>query len=264
MADIEEILNEDTGAEEPETQPIEAEEVAQEQPEEAAEMAQDAEEENNADNESATDEEPAAVGVEDEIIRKFSTIQYLLAYNQKKAADANRVALEADKLEERVLSFLKIKDGASSQEIERILGMGVSALSETLLKMERIGLIERRRSDEDARTTLTFLTEKGMTKEEEAPSTPDLFAGFSAEDLESFEAYLNRMETNFKKGVDEKDFAGFKRALDKRMREASAPADDRDRKGSFGSRGGDRGGKGGFSRGGDRGGKSFGGRRDRD
>ena len=61
----------------------------------------------------------------------------------------------------RVLSLLKLRDGLATKEMAEILGIRVSSLNETLGRMERDGIIDRRPSEQDKRVMLMYLTENG-------------------------------------------------------------------------------------------------------
>lgn len=99
----------------------------------------------------------------------------------------------------RVLALLKIKDGLSTKELAEVLGLRVSSLNETLSRMEKTGMVERRPSEKDKRVMLVYLTEEGRSQQqEESNSNLDelLLKGFSEEDLEAMESYFTRMIAN--------------------------------------------------------------------
>ncbi len=65
---------------------------------------------------------------------------------------------------ERVLSLLSESEGLSQRKLALILDIRPQSLSELLGKLERDGLIERRKNDGDKRETLVSLTEAGRLR----------------------------------------------------------------------------------------------------
>ncbi len=62
---------------------------------------------------------------------------------------------------ERMLSVLEKNDGATSRELCEILDVRPSSLSELIGKMEELGLVTRRASEEDKRAAQVLLTDGG-------------------------------------------------------------------------------------------------------
>ena len=105
----------------------------------------------------------------------------------------------------RIIALLKLKDGVATKEMAQVLGIRVSSLNEVLAKLEKEGYITRTPSETDKRIMLINLTEKG-TEEAQKPRGcfPDkVFEGFTDEELDALEGYLDRMSENITNNLDE-------------------------------------------------------------
>lgn len=131
------------------------------------------------------------------------TRAYRHAYKQEgPAADVSRG-------QGRVLSLLKLRDGIATKEMAEILGIRVSSLNETLARMERDGIIERRPSEQDKRVMLMYLTEDGAAIDSpRAKLAQTTFDGFSEDELEAFGGFLDRVTENLESelGEDYRDY----------------------------------------------------------
>lgn len=101
----------------------------------------------------------------------------------------------------RVFALLKIKDGISTRQLAQVLGVRISSLNETLVRLESAGLVERRPSDNDKRVMLVYLTDAGKRREIEDSVQPDPYEDFSEEDFAVLEGLLDRMIANVEKTV---------------------------------------------------------------
>ena len=122
----------------------------------------------------------------------------------------------------RIIAMLKIKDGLSAKELAQVLGIRVSSLNETLAKMEKDGLVERKPSDADKRVVLIYLTEAGRATEIEERDEADMLDGFSDEELEQLSGYVARMLKNVEGELDEDLVANMRAEWDARERLFSA------------------------------------------
>ena len=135
------------------------------------------------------------------LIEKYRLVQMLM--NQARGARCSTGAFsDRSRGQGRVLALLKLKDGLSTKELADILGVRVASLNETLAKMETAGVIERRPSEQDRRVMLVYLTERGRTQEQGNPAEDiDLLAGFSGDELDMLEGFLDRMIANLEKAL---------------------------------------------------------------
>ncbi len=136
------------------------------------------------------------------LIEKYHLVQMLM--NQAREARCSGKALsDRSRGQGRVLALLKLKDGLSTKELANILGVRVASLNEALAKMEGAGVIERRPSEQDRRVMLVYLTERGRSQEQANPAEDiDLLAGFSGDELDILEGFLDRMIANLEKALD--------------------------------------------------------------
>ena len=189
-----------------------------------------------------------------EIIDKYGVVQHMLniaRHNRKEEA------AKADANVDRVLAMLRLKDNVALKDLETVLGVDSEALATTLGAMSADGLVQLVEG-EDGTAESVSITEQGAEDKPKVQPLEDMaLAGFSDDELEIFESYLNRMDTAITAeiGADWKEREEERRAASKK-RDDRKPFD-RDG-GSRGGFGGDRGGRGGYGdrggRGGDRGG----------
>lgn len=135
------------------------------------------------------------------LIEKYRLVQMLM--NQARGARCPTGAFsDRSRGQGRVLALLKLKDGLSTKELANILGVRVASLNETLSKMEAAGVVERKPSEQDRRVMLVYLTEQGRTQEQGNPAEDiDLLAGFSVDELDILEDFLDRMIANLEKAL---------------------------------------------------------------
>jgi DNA-binding MarR family transcriptional regulator len=107
--------------------------------------------------------------------------------------------------QEMVLSQLWRRDGLTPSELAGALGVEPPTVTNMLSRMQRAGLLERRRDPEDARCTRVVLTQKGRelrgpverrweTVEERA------LAGITAEEETLLRELLARIRSNLTRG----------------------------------------------------------------
>lgn len=95
----------------------------------------------------------------------------------------------------------------SQRELADALGISPAAVTTTLQRLEKAGLITRCMTDEDNRRNEIRITEEGRRRVSESRAIFDTvdcatFAGFTEEELESFTAMLERMHQNLRAELD--------------------------------------------------------------
>jgi MarR family transcriptional regulator, organic hydroperoxide resistance regulator len=132
------------------------------------------------------------------------TTGYLLA----RACKAHRGAVGATLAEvglhvgqEMVLSHLWEKDRLSPSELADRLDVEPPTVTNMLSRMERAGLLERRRDPKDARCTRVYLTQKGRELREPVQRRwsevqERAFAGITAEEEALLRRLLARLQVN--------------------------------------------------------------------
>ncbi len=106
------------------------------------------------------------------------------------------------KSQHRLLMVLsRMEKNISQRDLAEILNITPAAVAVTLKKMEKMGLVQRMVSEQDNRYNQVVLTDKGKKIVKESRKIfqyvdEKMFAGFSEEELEVFEEYLNRIKEN--------------------------------------------------------------------
>jgi DNA-binding MarR family transcriptional regulator len=93
----------------------------------------------------------------------------------------------------RVLHILTLRSPMPQKELAYMLGVRPQSLSELLGKLGAAGFVERRRDDNDRRTFLVDITEKGREAASDAPETDDPFDVLSDDEQKQFGDMLDRV-----------------------------------------------------------------------
>ncbi|MGN0070695.1 MAG: MarR family winged helix-turn-helix transcriptional regulator [Atopobiaceae bacterium] len=221
-------------------------------------------EEKNVEIEAAEEKpEPAATPEDMSLVEKTGRLARLMHRYVKLNTEAHGGIGDPLQGQGRVLAMLQAKPETTQKELCFLLGMRQQSLSELLSKLEEKGFVERQKSEEDGRVTLVKLTDEGKAAVpdlDELDPDEEVFGILDAETKEAFEAAVDTVSDSLKEKLlalgDDPDAPTKPRRDDDRR----GGRGDRDRRGGRdergGFRGGDRGGRGGYSRGGDRGGRS--------
>ena len=102
----------------------------------------------------------------------------------------------------RVLFFLSAEGSMSQRELQSLLDIKSSSLSEMITKMENAGLIKKTRSKKDQRVILVSLSEKGKKAaikecEELDYITEHLFSCLDEQEKETVFALLKKLNTHW-------------------------------------------------------------------
>ncbi len=106
--------------------------------------------------------------------------------------------------QEMILSRLWIKEGLTHSELAEQLFVSAPTITNTLKRMAKAGLIERRPCSEDMRVSHVFLTDagreiRGSVESIWAELDQQAFAGFSAEERMLFRRLLMQLQENLVK-----------------------------------------------------------------
>ena len=98
----------------------------------------------------------------------------------------------------RVLTMVAMQEGINQKDLAFLLGIRPQTIGEMLRKLEERGLVERRKSEEDARATQVFLTDEGRTRAEEiaerrALAAADMFSVLTDDEKEQLDALLDKL-----------------------------------------------------------------------
>ena len=100
-----------------------------------------------------------------------------------------------------LLYILWQEDGIPIRELSRRSGLAVTSLTGMLDRMEAAGLIYRDRGDKDRRKVLIFLTDNARSLEKDYNEVTEeieciYYKGFTEEEIDQFEKYLQRILHN--------------------------------------------------------------------
>lgn len=125
--------------------------------------------------------------------------------DHKKVVDLYVGETNLHKSQHRMLMVLShMGKNVSQRDLAERLNITPAAVAVTLKKLEKSELVERTVSEEDNRFNQVVLTEKGKKIVKESYKVfryadEKMFAGFSVEELDVFEGYLNRIKENLDK-----------------------------------------------------------------
>lgn len=140
-----------------------------------------------------------------ELYKKLTRLQWLLHRQQMQSWALRGPMADTTRGQGRILALLKLRDGISTKDLSYYLGVRISSLNETLMKMEKGGYITREPSEQDKRVMLVKLTEKGRNEEQPRPlDFDDIFSCLSEDEQGSFGEYIDRIaeaiQANFSDG----------------------------------------------------------------
>lgn len=101
----------------------------------------------------------------------------------------------------RILYVLWQSDGIPIREVSNKCGLALTSLTTMLERMEKAGLIRREQDGEDRRKTKLYLTKKARDLQNDYDDvsnemTDIYYQGFSSEETDQFESYLDRIRGN--------------------------------------------------------------------
>lgn len=104
----------------------------------------------------------------------------------------------------RALSLLAMHEGMNQKDLAFLLGIRPQSMSELLGKLEEYGLVERRKSADDARAIEVYLTEDGRTHAREIAemrkqTAADVFQALDDEEKETLSAILDKLSVELEK-----------------------------------------------------------------
>ena len=116
--------------------------------------------------------------------------------------------IEINPAQGRIMFVLWEKDGIAINELAKRTSLAKSTLTSMLDRLEEAGHVTRVPSDEDRRKILIKRTDKDRawqkTYVQVSKEMSELFyAGFSASEIDAFEAYLGRILDNLSTNADE-------------------------------------------------------------
>ncbi len=109
--------------------------------------------------------------------------------------------IEINPAQGRIMFVLWRNDGISIQELAVKTQLGKSTLTSMLDRLEAMGYVRRQRSEDDRRKVFIFRTAKDRMMEKRYAELSETmielwYKGFSPGEIETFEAYLQRILDN--------------------------------------------------------------------
>ena len=107
-----------------------------------------------------------------------------------------------------LMNLARLGNNVSQRDLAETLNITPAAVAVTLKKLEKNGLVGRKMAEKDNRYNEVVLTEKGKKIVKESYKVfkyadEKMFDGFSLEELNAFEGYLNRIKDNLSKKMEE-------------------------------------------------------------
>ena len=106
-----------------------------------------------------------------------------------------------------LMNLARLGNNVSQRDLAETLNITPAAVAVTLKKLEKNGLVGRKMAEKDNRYNEVVLTEKGKKIVKESYKVfkyadEKMFDGFSLEELDAFEGYLNRIKDNLSKKME--------------------------------------------------------------
>lgn len=125
-----------------------------------------------------------------------------LIINLRDLGHVIRFLYEGKGSQKRILIILHETGGMTQRELTERMGVQPGSASEVIGKLESAGLIQRKRSQTDRRTTDIELTETGRIRAEEAVEQRkkrhlEMFSCLSAEEKESLLALVEKLNADW-------------------------------------------------------------------
>lgn len=107
----------------------------------------------------------------------------------------------------RILYVLWQEDGVPIKTVSDQCGLAITSLTTMLERMEKQGLITRIQDPSDKRKTLLFLTDKARSLKNDYDEVSNqmgdiYYRGFSEEEIQQFEGYLDRVRNNLEEWME--------------------------------------------------------------
>lgn len=107
-----------------------------------------------------------------------------------------------------ILAIVDENDGCTQKEIGKNMKFKPASITDSLKRMEKAGLITRKQDDKDLRISRVYITEVGKEQLEKAIEISHsfeaiCFAGFNADEKETFISLMKRMNKNLNNEGDD-------------------------------------------------------------
>jgi DNA-binding MarR family transcriptional regulator len=146
-----------------------------------------------------------------ELYEKLSRVHWLLGRQRLRGYMERGPLADTSRGQGRVLAILKMRPEISARDLSYLLGIRPQSLNELLMKLEKNGYITRAQSEEDKRSVIVSLTDKGRdAKQDGAPGYGDILECLTADEQTTLDGYLERisaaLEEKLGVGEDKPEF----------------------------------------------------------
>ncbi len=98
------------------------------------------------------------------------------------------------------------RDGQAQKDLAQRLHLSPPTVTVTVTRLEKAGLLERRRDPDDQRVSRVYLTERGRSLHETVVNAiratdAECLAGFTSEEEAQLQSYLTRMTDNLRRAL---------------------------------------------------------------
>ncbi len=131
-------------------------------------------------------------------INESEWLMFLFAHSARMIGRGHHHPRSMSPGQTQILEILYGNDSMTQRELLEIVGTRSASLSELLGKMERYGLVERRKDEADRRNVIVALTEQGAAlvkqhREEMHNRADDLFSALSTEEKKELISLLEKL-----------------------------------------------------------------------
>ncbi|MDK2808997.1 MAG: hypothetical protein PWP24_1734 [Clostridiales bacterium] len=108
--------------------------------------------------------------------------------------------------QKRIIQLLKEKESMTQKELQEILDIQAGSVSEVISKLEKKGLLTRKKDKEDKRMVMLEITERGRKhakRKAEYPEKEDMFAALNEEQKVQLMEYLQLLWKDWNKKEDQ-------------------------------------------------------------
>ena len=120
--------------------------------------------------------------------------------------------LDIDMQQGPILEYIKKNPGCTQVELAKALAVSAASIAFSTKRMQKSGLLNKEVDERNLRQNRLSITEKGLETSQKCKGIAQnlnqlMFDGFSEEELDALEAYLDRIIHNLSSDKAEEDFS---------------------------------------------------------
>ena len=122
--------------------------------------------------------------------------------------------LEVDMQQNPILQYVKANPQCTQVELAKALAVSPASIASSVKRMQKTGLIQKEVDEKDLRQNHLSITQKGIETSKQCEAIAQslnhkMFDGFSEEELDALENYLERLIHNLSSNKKEEDSSLF-------------------------------------------------------